>query len=162
VVAIIPAKCAANTTNLRKRKHSRISRPTIKPGLPDDSDSFSLCGKLRMKAAPLKLLPTRTLLDIRQGNSLVFMPKMPVTSEARRLCVLRCRKTFSTARQGGIGRGAADVLKPGIVGEALAEISLLSRASCDMASKIVTGRSAKTLFMDVMAEGHTTIGRLAR
>src|SRR3954452_6299632 len=29
-------------------------------------------------------------------------------------------------------------------------IALLSRASCDMASKIVTGRSANTLFMDVM------------
>src|SRR5882757_4003354 len=30
-------------------------------------------------------------------------------------------------------------------------IALLSRASCDIASKIVTGRSAKTLFMEVMA-----------
>src|SRR3954471_6173811 len=29
-------------------------------------------------------------------------------------------------------------------------MALLSRASCDIASKIVTGRSAKTLFMDVM------------
>src|SRR5438270_8178217 len=34
-------------------------------------------------------------------------------------------------------------------------IALLSRASCDIASKIVTGRSAKTLFIDV-------IKRLAR
>src|ERR1700716_35631 len=30
-------------------------------------------------------------------------------------------------------------------------MALLSRASCDIASKIVTGRSAKTLFIDVMA-----------
>src|ERR1700733_8983896 len=29
-------------------------------------------------------------------------------------------------------------------------MALLSRASCDIASKMVTGRSAKTLFMDVM------------
>src|SRR6202040_1070119 len=29
-------------------------------------------------------------------------------------------------------------------------MALLSRASCDMASKMVTGRSAKTLFMEVM------------
>jgi hypothetical protein len=36
-----------------QRKHSRISRPTIKPGLPDAPDSFHN-GKLRMKTAPLK------------------------------------------------------------------------------------------------------------
>src|ERR1700728_390608 len=30
-------------------------------------------------------------------------------------------------------------------------IALLSRASCDIASKIVTGRSAKTLFVEIMA-----------
>ena len=29
-------------------------------------------------------------------------------------------------------------------------MALLSRASCDIASKMVTGRSAKTLFMDVI------------
>src|SRR6266550_1292738 len=32
-------------------------------------------------------------------------------------------------------------------------MALLSRASCDIASKMVTGRSAKTLFMEVMAMG---------
>src|SRR6202048_397755 len=31
-------------------------------------------------------------------------------------------------------------------------MALLSRASCDIASKMVTGRSAKTLFMEVMAK----------
>src|ERR1700733_9032252 len=40
-------------------------------------------------------------------------------------------------------------------------MALLSRASCDIASKIVTGRSAKTLFMDVM-EASAGRGRQAR
>src|SRR5436305_1966751 len=40
-------------------------------------------------------------------------------------------------------------------------MALLSRASCDIASKIVTGRSAKTLFMDVMARS-AGLGRQAR
>src|SRR3954447_16083804 len=31
-------------------------------------------------------------------------------------------------------------------------IALLSRASCDIASKIVTGRSAKTLFIEIMEQ----------
>ena len=31
-------------------------------------------------------------------------------------------------------------------------MALLSRASCDIASKTVTGKFAKTLFMDVMRE----------
>ena len=41
-------------------------------------------------------------------------------------------------------------------------IALLSRASCDIASKIVTGRSAKTLFMDVMAASAAGPGRQSR
>src|SRR3954470_19134939 len=41
-------------------------------------------------------------------------------------------------------------------------IALLSRASCDMASKIVTGRSANTLFMDVMGRLATGPGRQSR
>src|ERR1700742_4206917 len=38
----------------------------------------------------------------------------------------------------------------------------LSRASCDIASKIVTGRSAKTLFMDVMERSAAAFGRQGR
>src|SRR6478672_9882459 len=41
-------------------------------------------------------------------------------------------------------------------------MALLSRASCDIASKIVTGRSAKTLFIDVMERSAAGIGRQAR
>src|SRR3954471_21764448 len=40
-------------------------------------------------------------------------------------------------------------------------MALLSRASCDIASKIVTGRSAKTLFMDVIARSAAGIRRQA-
>src|ERR1700737_2825247 len=39
---------------------------------------------------------------------------------------------------------------------------LLSRASCDMASKIVTGRSAKTLFMKVMGRSAAGLRRQSR
>src|SRR5712672_2244750 len=38
-------------------------------------------------------------------------------------------------------------------------IALLSRASCDIASKMVTGRSAKTLFMEVMESSAAGPGR---
>src|ERR1700736_3679692 len=38
-------------------------------------------------------------------------------------------------------------------------MALLSRASCDIASKIVTGRSAKTLFMEVMERSAAGPGR---
>src|SRR3954453_21229287 len=38
-------------------------------------------------------------------------------------------------------------------------MALLSRASCDIASKIVTGRSAKTLFIDVMERSAAGLGR---
>src|ERR1044071_7779554 len=41
-------------------------------------------------------------------------------------------------------------------------MALLSRASCDIASKIVTGRSAKTLFIDVMGRSAARPGRQAR
>src|SRR3954466_3528930 len=41
-------------------------------------------------------------------------------------------------------------------------IALLSRASCDIASKIVTGRSAKTLFVDVMESSAASAGRQSR
>src|SRR4051812_2293060 len=41
-------------------------------------------------------------------------------------------------------------------------MALLSRASCDIASKIVTGRSAKTLFMDVIGRSAARIRRQAR
>src|SRR5689334_19631895 len=41
-------------------------------------------------------------------------------------------------------------------------MALLSRASCDIASKIVTGRSAKTLFIDVMERSAARPGRQAR
>src|SRR5260370_39325204 len=41
-------------------------------------------------------------------------------------------------------------------------MALLSRASCDIASKIVTGRSAKTLFMEVMGGSATGLGRQSR
>src|SRR3954447_1013347 len=41
-------------------------------------------------------------------------------------------------------------------------MALLSRASCDIASKIVTGRSAKTLFIDVMEGSAAGVGRQAR
>src|ERR1017187_4813514 len=41
-------------------------------------------------------------------------------------------------------------------------IALLSRASCDIASKIVTGRSAKTLFMEVMERSAVGLGRQSR
>src|SRR3954465_9124784 len=40
-------------------------------------------------------------------------------------------------------------------------MALLSRASCDIASKIVTGRSAKTLFIDVMEGSAAGPGRQA-
>src|SRR5882757_6358693 len=38
-------------------------------------------------------------------------------------------------------------------------IALLSRASCDIASKMVTGRSANTLFMEVMERSAAGLGR---
>src|ERR1700704_2066319 len=38
-------------------------------------------------------------------------------------------------------------------------MALLSRASCDIASKMVTGRSAKTLFMEVMERSAVGPGR---
>src|ERR1700738_2698777 len=41
-------------------------------------------------------------------------------------------------------------------------IALLSRASCDMASKIVTGRSAKTLFVEVMGRSAAGLRRQSR
>src|SRR5438552_1701063 len=41
-------------------------------------------------------------------------------------------------------------------------MALLSRASCDIASKMVTGRSAKTLFMEVMENSAANPGRQAR
>src|SRR5882724_5258325 len=41
-------------------------------------------------------------------------------------------------------------------------MALLSRASCDIASKIVTGRSAKTEFMEVMERSATGPGRQSR
>src|ERR1039457_2591793 len=41
-------------------------------------------------------------------------------------------------------------------------MALLSRASCDIASKIVTGRSAKTLFMEVMGRSAAGLGRQPR
>src|SRR3954471_13472668 len=41
-------------------------------------------------------------------------------------------------------------------------MALLSRASCDIASKIVTGSSAKTLFIDVMARSAGRPGRQPR
>src|SRR3954465_12949628 len=41
-------------------------------------------------------------------------------------------------------------------------MALLSRASCDIASKIVTGRSAKTLFIDVMEGSAAGVRRQAR
>src|SRR5260370_9176819 len=41
-------------------------------------------------------------------------------------------------------------------------IALLSRASCDIASKIVTGRSAKTLFMEVMGRSAAGLRRQSR
>src|SRR6266850_2268529 len=41
-------------------------------------------------------------------------------------------------------------------------IVLLSRASCDIASKIVTGRSPKSLFMEVMGRSATGLRRQSR
>src|ERR1700761_5159504 len=41
-------------------------------------------------------------------------------------------------------------------------MALLSRASCDIASKMVTGRSAKTLFIEIMERSATALGRHAR
>src|SRR6202035_2443475 len=41
-------------------------------------------------------------------------------------------------------------------------MALLSRAACDIASKTVTGRSAKTLFMEVMRASAATLGRQSR
>src|SRR5450631_2868378 len=41
-------------------------------------------------------------------------------------------------------------------------MALLSRASCDIASKMVTGRSAKTLFMEVMGRSAAGLGRQSR
>src|SRR6266699_6703980 len=41
-------------------------------------------------------------------------------------------------------------------------MALLARASCDIASKIVTGRSAKTLFIDVMNGSAAGLGRQSR
>src|ERR1700716_1766693 len=41
-------------------------------------------------------------------------------------------------------------------------IALLSRASCDIASKIVTGRSPKTLFMEVMGRSAAGLRRQSR
>src|SRR5580700_1247596 len=43
-------------------------------------------------------------------------------------------------------------------------MALLSRAACDIASKMVTGRSAKTLFIEIMASEPSAagLGRQAR
>src|SRR6266436_4064444 len=41
-------------------------------------------------------------------------------------------------------------------------MALLSRASCDIASKMVTGRSAKALFMEVMERSAAGLGRQSR
>src|SRR6266540_582983 len=41
-------------------------------------------------------------------------------------------------------------------------MALLSRASCDIASKTVTGRSAKTLFMEVMWVSAAGLGLQSR
>src|SRR6266404_4070446 len=41
-------------------------------------------------------------------------------------------------------------------------MALLSRASCDIASKTVTGRSAKILFMEVMERSAASLGRQSR
>src|ERR1700688_2747318 len=41
-------------------------------------------------------------------------------------------------------------------------IASLSRAACDIASKIVTGRSANTLFMDVIERSAAGPGRQSR
>src|SRR6185369_170841 len=41
-------------------------------------------------------------------------------------------------------------------------MALLSRAACDIASNTVTGRSAKTLFMEVMDGSAAALGRQAR
>src|SRR5260370_827818 len=41
-------------------------------------------------------------------------------------------------------------------------MALLSRASCDIASKMVTGRSAKTLFMELMSRSAAGPGRQSR
>src|ERR1700730_15592632 len=41
-------------------------------------------------------------------------------------------------------------------------MALLSRASCDIASKMVTGRSAKTLFIDVIERSAAALGRQTR
>src|SRR5258708_7839645 len=41
-------------------------------------------------------------------------------------------------------------------------MALLSRASCDIASKTVTGRSAKTLFIDVMERSAAGLRRQSR
>src|ERR1700733_301629 len=41
-------------------------------------------------------------------------------------------------------------------------MALLSRASCDIASKMVTGRSAKTLFIEIMERSATALGRQSR
>src|ERR1700738_5193954 len=41
-------------------------------------------------------------------------------------------------------------------------MALLSRASCDIVSKIVTGRSPKTLFIEVIGRSATGVGRQSR
>src|SRR5271156_3071447 len=41
-------------------------------------------------------------------------------------------------------------------------MALLSRASCDIASKMVTGRSAKTLFIEIMERSAARPGRHSR
>src|SRR5258705_6007547 len=41
-------------------------------------------------------------------------------------------------------------------------MALWSRASCDIASKIVTGRSAKTLFMEIMGRSAAGLRRQSR
>src|SRR6185369_8157443 len=41
-------------------------------------------------------------------------------------------------------------------------MALLSRAACDIASKMVTGRSAKTLFREVIEDSAAGPGRQAR
>src|SRR5260370_17835651 len=53
------------------------------------------------------------------------------------------------------GRGSSGKPWPRLMG-------LLSRASCDIASKMVTGRSAKTLFMEVMEWSAAGLGRQSR
>src|SRR5258708_31379727 len=61
----------------------------------------------------------------------------------------------AAARRMSSGRGSAGKPWPRLM-------ALLSRASCDIASKMVTGRSAKTLFMELMSGSAAGPGRQSR